>query len=160
MVQYLMNQLYELFKENKQDLKIYYYGCDKHKKFRYGTNLGILTKENLNKLYRSVDFGLVNSNTNISLVPLEMIASGLPVIEYEEGSFRYFFPDNCAILHNFDAKQLFEQLLYLMDHPDKLESMQVNGLKVINKLSWKKSSGQFVEILKGIDLKRKKCVYE
>jgi glycosyltransferase involved in cell wall biosynthesis len=52
----------------------------------------MLSKKQLLSLYRKADFGMVASMSNVSLVPYEMLATGLPLIEFEDGTFPYFLP--------------------------------------------------------------------
>ena len=47
------------------------------------THAGILNAESLSKLYQTCTVGLVLSGTNYSLVPNEMMACGLPVVDID-----------------------------------------------------------------------------
>ena len=67
-------------------------------------------KSELLNLYNTSDFGLVASLTNISLVPYEMLATGLPIIEFKEGTFEYFFPENTAIITSFDYNDFYKKV--------------------------------------------------
>jgi O-antigen biosynthesis protein len=53
---------------------------DTHSKFDWMENLGVLNPIDLSTVYSAADMGLVLSATNNSLVPLEMLASGMVVI--------------------------------------------------------------------------------
>ncbi len=55
---------------------------------------GILSHDQLAELYRQSDVGLVFSSTNYSLIPLEMMACGLPVVELDVPSTRTVFQNN------------------------------------------------------------------
>ncbi|MDE7297474.1 MAG: glycosyltransferase family 1 protein, partial [Lachnospiraceae bacterium] len=67
-------------------LKICYFGEAGTFRAPGGENLGMLNKEELRELYYRADFGMVASMSNISLVPYEMLAAGLPVIEFADGT--------------------------------------------------------------------------
>ena len=58
---------------------------------------GVLSPINLAQLYRSSDFGCVFSGTNYSLVPLEMMACGIPVLEFDGQNTRQTYPDGSVI---------------------------------------------------------------
>lgn len=58
------------------------------------TQHGVLDHDQLADLYRSVDIGLVFSATNYSLIPLEMAACGLPVVELDVPSTRKIFEND------------------------------------------------------------------
>lgn len=142
-IQTILENLRNKFKENEKNVEIFYFGEDKNIKMNNGNSLGKLSKDDLFKLYSECDFGVVASLTNISLVPYEMIATGLPVIEFKYGTFSYFFEDNSCILTDFNYKNLYNQLTYYLKNPDELEIMSNNALKQIQNLSWKKSAKQF-----------------
>lgn len=112
-----------------------------------GLERGKLSKKELHELYCECDFGMVASLTNISLVPYEMIASGLPVIEFSDGTFNYFFGEKTAILCNLSYKQLEEEIIYYVENPTELEAMTKRANDEILSLSWEKSALQFHNIL-------------
>ena len=99
------------------------------------------------ELYKKSDFGMCASMTNISLVPFEMIATGLPVIEFENGSFPFFFPENSAILTDFNAHNLAEKLEDVINHPEKIRKMMKIAHTHIRMLSWDNSIEEFDEII-------------
>lgn len=132
------------------NLDVLWFGWSKHRKVMLGHNLGRLSKQELEELYQKVDFGMVASMTNISLVPLEMIACGLPVIEFEEGSFTSFFTSNCAILTDFNYKKLYVNIVGMLENPKKLEDMVHRAHQQVSRLSWKKTCEQFENIIEGI----------
>lgn len=146
-IQIMLDKIKETFKEKGIDLEILYFGEDKNITMKNGINLGKLSKSDLLELYKQCDFGMVASLTNISLVPYEMIATGLPVIEFDCGTFNYFFEENCCISTTFDYRTLSDNLYYYIKNPDELEKITQRALQQINNLSWKKSAKQFEEIL-------------
>ena len=93
---------------------------------------------------------MVASMTNISLIPYEMIAAGLPIIEFIEGSFSAFFPENSAILTNFNASTLYRRLSDAMINWQQLRDSQINAIKYIQQYSWDKTVKQFADILENI----------
>ena len=52
---------------------------------------------------------MVASLTNISLVPYEMIAAGLPVIEFKDGTFEYFFSKETAISVSYTHPDVYKR---------------------------------------------------
>ena len=128
-------------------LNIKYYGEDKNFKCEGGENIGKLNKNELLNLYNTSDFGLVASLTNISLVPYEMLATGLPVIEFKEGTFEYFFPDNTAIVTTFDYNDFYNQIKENINNPNKLKEMNKNSMEYLSGLSWEKTTEEFIKIL-------------
>ena len=115
-----------------------------------GKNLGSLSKENLRKLYQKSDFGMCASMTNISLVPFEMIAMGLPLIEFRQGSFTDFMPEEAAILVDYDYRTLADKITEYMEEPEKLEKMAEIAYASIKDLSWDKTGEEFIRILESL----------
>lgn len=152
LIQNILCNLKEKFKKDNITINIKYFGESKEFECEGGENLGKLSKEQMLKLYHESDFGLVASLTNISLVPYEMIATGLPIIEFEEGTFNYFFPRGCAIITSFDYNDLYTKLTNLINQPEMLKNYNDNANNYIKKLSWEKTTEEFVEIIKKIEL--------
>ena len=116
-------------------LEIYFFGFDKKTKIQIGKNLGKLNRKEMIELYKKVDFGMVASMTNISLVPYEMLATGLPIIEFIEGSFASFFPSGAATLVKcITVNNIVKNQIQLAQ-------------KYLETLSWEHSCRQFIDIL-------------
>ena len=150
LIQYLLTKLKNDFSKEGITLNIKYYGEDKNFKCEGGENIGKLNKSELLNLYNTSDFGLVASLTNISLVPYEMLATGLPVIEFKEGTFEYFFPDNTAILTTFDYNDFYNQIKENINNPNKLKKMNKNSVEFLSRLSWEKTTEEFIKILDNV----------
>lgn len=146
-IQLMLKQVCEAFAQQGITMNILFYGLNKKHPVLIGTNLGKLNKKELEKLYQTSDFGMVASMTNISLVPYEMMATGLPLIEFEEGTFKDFFPTTCAILTSYSAHDLYQKLDHAIQDPSLLIKMHENAQRQLNALSWKKSARQFADIL-------------
>ena len=107
----------------------------------------MLHKEELHKLYETADFGIVASMSNISLVPYEMLATGLPLIEFKDGTFEYFFKEESAILTSIDAKELYELMLEAILNPQILRNHHSNAKRYMEHLSWAKTGKQFADLM-------------
>ncbi|MDD5936975.1 MAG: glycosyltransferase, partial [Clostridiales bacterium] len=129
---------------------IKYFGEAKSFSSEGGTNLGMLNKQELRNLYEEADFGLVASMSNISLIPYEMLGTGLPVIEFKDGTFEYFFPKDSAIMTSIDAKDLYEALRDVIQNPEKLIIHQNNAERYLENLSWQKTGKQFADIMEAV----------
>lgn len=146
----LLGNLAAEFEKNGCKLEIKYFGMKNMKNIKKGQNLGVLNKNQLFDLYKESDFGISASMTNVSLVPYEMLATGLPLIEFERGSFPFFFPDNCAILTDFCYKNLYEKLIEAINSPSILEMHHKTATQYLSKLSWNTSGQQFADIIERI----------
>ena len=112
-----------------------------------GRNLGQLTHEELAELYGEADFGMVASMSNISLVPYEMQATGLPLIEFKEGTYPFFFPENTALLASINDRDISELLLEALEEPGRLKSMNDKAAEYMKELSWERTGDEFYEII-------------
>lgn len=145
--QYLLKQVKEELKKDGINLKIKYFGEDKSFHTDAGENLGMLSKKELLVLYKKADFGMVASMSNISLVPYEMLATGLPLIEFEDGTFPYFFPEKSAILTSLSYMDLYHKIKEAAGNPELLEEMHKTAQSHMETLSWQKSAQQFSALL-------------
>ena len=145
--EYLLTKTKQVIENEGYNVDISFFGIDKHNQFGCGNNLGKLSRAELAKLYQNSDFGMVASMSNISLVPFEMLASGLPVIEFREGSYPYFLGDDTALLTDFDYRTLCNSILGVLQDPSKLITMHKKAEEKLAKLSWDKTCNQFWNIL-------------
>ena len=57
----------------------------------------------------------------------QVFSSGLPVIEFEDGTFSYFFSKPSAILTGLSGKELYIQLKKCIHEPDLLKTYMNNA---------------------------------
>ncbi|MFZ1568894.1 MAG: glycosyltransferase [Thiolinea sp.] len=81
--------------------------------FNY-TDHGVLSAEDLGYLYRSCDVGMVFSATNYSLVPQEMMACDLAVLELDGDNTRTVFPEGTVALATPHPRLIAERLQELL----------------------------------------------
>lgn len=149
-IPYMLDKVQEYFRKDGITLTIKYFGEAKSFSTQGGENLGMLNKEELRQLYEGADFGMVASMSNISLVPYEMLATGLPLIEFKDGTFEYFFPKDSAILTSIDAKELYQLMTEVIHDPAKLQAQQVNAKGYMQHLSWAKTGNQFAKLMEAV----------
>ena len=145
--QIMMAQLTERFQNDGITLNVNYFGSEKDAYLLGGNNIGKLSIKELFELYKKSDFGMVASMSNLSLIPYEMMATQLPVIEFKEGTLPHFVEPNSAILTSIDYEDLYNQLKYYLEHTDKLEKMVKRAKSQLKSLSWSESAKQFSKIL-------------
>lgn len=150
---YLLMALEELYKSAREkgyNIKVLFFGNDKRIKYPIKIpyiNLGYPSKEKLRELYQKADFGIVFSYTNISLVTLEMIASGCPVVEVIDGSFTTFFSEDSAILVDSYPKDFVRKIIYYMDHPEERLRIVQNALRLVKNRTWEITAKEFNRLL-------------
>lgn len=137
----------------RQDVRIIFFGD--HPKpylldFPY-EDRGILSHRELGELYREATLGLVFSATNISLIPKEMMACGLPVIDLERENTVSSLPEGCASLVRPDPHAIAERIHSLLDDAATRQALAERALSYVQTLSWDKAGNVFHEALqKGI----------
>lgn len=147
--QMICKSLVERFAADGKELQVYYFG-ENTIDYKYGKNLGKMNKAQLAELYKKCDFGMVASYTNISLVPYEMLAMGLPIIEMKGGSFPYFFGDDDAFLFDLNYDALYMGIKRAIDNPEILIERDKRIQQKLQELSWEDTAAEFESILCGI----------
>lgn len=151
LIPWLLEGLSKRLASDGKTLRVYYFGEAKSFKISGGENLGMLNREQLADLYKRADFGMVASYSNISLVPYEMLASGLPVIEFEDGTFKYFFKSDSALLTEINPDDLYIKLKSCLNNPDIIKQRMENAKSEMAPLSWANTARQFKDIIEGTD---------
>ncbi len=131
-----------------EKVEINVFGMEKNIHLGFANNLGQLKYEKMAELYRKSHLGIVASLTNISLVPFEMIASGIPVIDFREGSYGEYFEGESKILAKMTPGDLCNKIIDCFREPEKLNIALKDAQKKIRYRSWEKSSMQFNELIK------------
>lgn len=101
---------------------------------------GVASQDALADIFRSADVGVVFSATNYSLVPQEMMACGLPIVELDGESTRAIFPQDTVSLappHPAAIADAIERLLT----DETARSMQAEAAsKWVGEFSWAESA--------------------
>lgn len=114
-------------------------------------NLGIKKIEELSDLYASCDLCLVISNTNLSLLPLEVMASGsVAVCSKGENSEWLVNADN-SVLVDYNPIEIADTMYEYLNDKDKLESIRKKGIEFAQKTSWNVEGEKVYQaVMKGI----------
>jgi glycosyltransferase involved in cell wall biosynthesis len=101
---------------------------------------GLLSAAALGDLYRRATIGMVFSSTNYSLVPREMMACGLPVVELDVDSVRGAFPDGLLARAAPHPTAIAERLAELLDDDGKRQRLGDQSRLYQGQFSWKASA--------------------
>lgn len=153
LIPFMLQNTAKTLKEHGIETEVLYFGEAKTFKAAGGRNLGHLSREELAELYRRADFGMVASMSNISLVPYEMHAAGLPVIEFGDGTYKDFFTGGSAVLTRIGETDIAGKLLEVMKNPEELARMQKAADETMKDLSWERTGREFYEIIQNIGVK-------
>ncbi len=108
---------------------------------------GVLDASALNALYQKCDIGICFSATNYSLVPQEMMASGLPVMELEGGSTRAVYPEGVVTFCGPEPADICDQISQILLAPEQRLQQSLNAHKWINGFGWEDSSREIERIV-------------
>lgn len=106
------------------------------------TNWGILSPSRLSALYGSADLGVCFSATNYSLVPQEMMACKLPVVELRTACTSEVFPPNIVSLVEPDPYEMADRIESLLLNSNLRISQSDAAADWVAKLSWEQSARQ------------------
>lgn len=124
----------EILAKQRPDVEILFYGArsDKYTGISFEfTNLGMTeTIQELGDLYRSADVGLCFSTTNPSLVPFEMMACGLPVVDLDVNGneVNYGSRDNCVLVEPL-PEAIAEGIVCVLENDDLRQKLSDNGVR-------------------------------
>lgn len=105
---------------------------------------GVASPETLAKLFQKADIGIVFSATNYSLVPQEMMASGLPIVELNGENTSCIFPPKGVSLADPDPMAIADAVERLILNPDAREAQAKVALEWVAQFSWA-ASAELVE---------------
>jgi len=101
---------------------------------------GILDAERIAELYRQCDIGVCFSSTNYSLVPLEMMACGLPVIELDAESTREVFPPGTVTSCLPDPVAIADTIEALLSDGARRAAQASTAAEWVHRFSWEQSA--------------------
>lgn len=142
----------QLVKSRKPEVEIIFFGWDEYEELPFeSTNAGILDHGSLAELYNRATIGLVISLTNYSLIPQEMMACKLPVIDIRgENTTSVFGDDNSKIiLSEPTPHHIAGDIIQLLDNREKRDSLSENGYNYVKDFSWEQEARKVEGILLG-----------
>jgi len=126
------------FHRIRPDVEIILFGSRHASKYSYDFPVTIRdvlpTLEDLAQMYSNGDVGLVFSTTNPSLIPYEMMACGLPVVDLNRGdnAVNYGGRRDIALLANPLPVRMAEQIAALIGNADELANRRDRGLVFVD----------------------------
>jgi glycosyltransferase involved in cell wall biosynthesis len=101
--------------------------------------LGTASAEELRDLYAESYIGLVLSGTNYSLVPNEMMAVGLPVVDIDGEHTRMSYREGTAVLSDPNPKSIANKMKELLEDEGLWRGRLSAGLEAARSLKWEES---------------------
>ena len=109
-------------------------------------NVGVVDPKDLGKLYRECDVALVFSLTNLSLLPLELMACGIPVVSNRAPWTEWLLSDDVCRLVPMETESIGSAIEQLLDDDDCWEAMRKAGIAKANATSWKSEAHKLADI--------------
>ena len=110
-------------------------------------NHGVLGEADLAQLYRECDLALCFSGTNYSLVPQEMMACDLPLIELDGESTRAIFPEGVVTFAGPDPRDIAAKTAHLLDTPEMRADQVARARDWVAQFSWEASARKVEDAL-------------
>jgi O-antigen biosynthesis protein len=126
------------------DLRIALFGTEQplHAAFPY-EHLGVLSTDQLARLYSEATAGLCLSLTNFSLMPKEMLACGLPCVELAGVSAESIFGlDGVLDLAPLEPQAIASALERLIVDPERRERRSREGIEFVASHTWDHATDQ------------------
>ena len=115
-------------------------------------NAGSVKLEELSDLYSQCDMCLVLSNTNLSLLPLEVMASNSVAVCTKGDNSTWLVNEEIAVMVDFDPIVIADTLCYYLEHKDELAKIREKGVKYAQATSWDEEAEKVKNaLLRGIE---------
>jgi len=115
-------------------------------------NCGVVARDKLRDLYRRCDVALVLSFTNVSLMPLELMACGTPVVSNRAPCTEWLLNDNNARLAAPTVEALTEAVCAVLESPKEAARLRDGGFATAASTDWRTEARKVGDILRRLDL--------
>lgn len=117
---------------------------------------GILSAGELGPLYRSCDVALVLSHTNVSLLPLELMACGCPVISNRGPNVEWLLSDDIAQLTDATPEAISKAIIQLLEDDFLRKRKRADGLRFAEQTDWAcEIKAMETALYKGLGMKKR-----
>lgn len=120
------------------------------------TNLGIVPLKDLRDLYTQCDVALVLSFTNLSLVPLELMACGCPVVSNKGENVEWILNDEIATLAEPTVPGIVAALLNVLDDKESAYSKADAALRYVTTTDWNTETLKLATSLRKMNQREKR----
>ncbi len=114
-------------------------------------NCGILDLDELPDLYSQCDVGLVLSFSNLSLLPLELMACGVPVVSNRAPCTEWLLNDHNARLASPTVEALADAVCEVFEDRALAARLRTAGLATASCTDWRAEAARMGEVLRNLD---------
>lgn len=104
------------------------------------TDHGVASTADLAALFNKADIGVVFSATNYSLVPQEMMACGLPIVELDGENTRAIYKPDIVSWAKPDPRAIAEEIRALLADDARQKAQADAALEWVSGFSWKQAA--------------------
>ncbi|EHK66883.1 glycosyltransferase family 4 protein [Achromobacter arsenitoxydans] len=115
------------------------------------TDHGIMDLHELPELYSQCDVALVLSFSNLSLLPLELMACGVPVVSNRAPYTEWLLTDENSRLEPPTLPALADAICHLLSNPEDAEKLRQAGLKTAHGTDWEVEGRRLGAALRSLD---------
>ncbi|MEB5836184.1 glycosyltransferase family 4 protein [Pantoea dispersa] len=113
-------------------------------------NAGLLSLDKLPDIYSQCDVALVLSFTNLSLLPLEIMACGCVVVSNDGDNVRWLLNESNSVLTSPDPKQIANEIVNLISDEVKLAALKEQGIIFARDTDWDTEGTKMASYLKAL----------
>lgn len=113
-------------------------------------DLGVLPLDALPGVYNTCDVALVLSLTNLSLLPLELMACGVPVVSNEGANVEWLLNSSNAKLAKLTPAALANAVIDVLTNPSETERLKKSGLDTVSKTNWQLEANKMADFLNSL----------
>lgn len=117
--------------------------------FKY-QNAGLVELDKLAQLYKRCDVALVLSFSNISLLPLELMACGVPVVSNKAPYTEWLLNNENSVLAEPTIESLSQAVLLVLEDVNLAKRLKQGGLDFSSKTSWELEASKLANGLEKI----------
>jgi len=115
------------------------------------TDHGIMDLNQLPELYSQCDVALVLSFSNLSLLPLELMACGVPVVSNRAPYTEWLLTDENSRLEAPTLPALANAICHLLTHPAEAEKLRQAGMATAQGTDWEVEGRKLGAALRSLD---------
>lgn len=113
-------------------------------------HVGLVDLKDLPDLYSRCDVALVLSCSNLSLLPLELMACGVPVVSNRAPYTEWLLNHNNSMLSEPTVEGLSSALIEILENENKYSDLVRGGLEFISKSSWENEADKMAKYLSNL----------
>lgn len=108
---------------------------------------GVLDEKQLPELYARTDLALVISATNLSLLPVDLMASGVPIVSNRGPNVEWLLNDTNSYLCDLTVESISDTLSQAIDNPVEAQKKVERAKLDISKLTWRSEAERAAKFL-------------